>query len=79
MSMPWEKPVRPELQQDPVTGMYPGEAETGLPDFLRAVPRTLLCDDEGCPQHGTPHVCVTPAANPQETAHSWAPPWEASS
>ena len=30
---------------------------------IRATARPLaappLCDDEGCPQHGTPHVCVS--------------------
>jgi len=29
-----------------------------------------LCDDEGCPHHGTPHVCVTlsPAARAEVAA-----------
>ena len=42
MTFPWEAkdeetetPPRPELRRDPETGMWPGEAEHGIPDFLR--------------------------------------------
>jgi hypothetical protein len=52
MSMPWDKPpepvrapcdvstkpVRPELVKDPVTGLYPGQADAyDIPGFLRRV------------------------------------------
>ena len=30
------------------------------------VKQSDLCVDEGCPQHGTPHVCVQPAKMPWE-------------
>jgi hypothetical protein len=34
------KPLRPELQRDPVTGLWPGQQHTGdIPDFLRRTPK----------------------------------------
>lgn len=44
----------------------PGEA---LQSDLPLIDPTL-CEDEGCPNHGTPHVCVTPAT-PSPTQSSW--------
>lgn len=34
MTLPWSKPERPELQKD-AKGLLPGEAQHGVPDFLR--------------------------------------------
>lgn len=33
----------------------------------RLPPAGGLCEDEGCPQHGTPHVCVTKPKMPWES------------
>lgn len=35
-----------------------------------------LCIDEGCPQHGTPHICVNPATNLPVSPPNWVPPWK---
>lgn len=38
-----------------------------------------LCEDEGCPNFGTPHVCISRATGPQETTQAWLPPWGSTS
>ena len=39
-----------------------------------AQPVKQLCEDEGCPHHGTPHVCINTAkpAQPMSAADLWA-------
>jgi hypothetical protein len=42
------------------TPPWPSDTEIAEGMESRLVPlHELLCEDEGCPQHGTPHVCVT--------------------
>jgi len=49
----WAKIADPATICDRLRGIY----RTPITDGLE------LCEDEGCPQHGTPHVCV--AAQPE--------------
>ena len=59
------------LAQEPVSApedWFPGMPEAFRKEALRiatppaAQPAPHLCDDEGCPHHGTPHECVQPVA-----------------
>lgn len=46
MTFPWEKPVRPELQED-ANGLYPGQQHPlDIPDFIR----TFRANREASPQ-----------------------------
>lgn len=60
-------PTMKELREDCARrGITPGR---GIEETLRRIhahmsenakpPAEELCQDEGCPQHGTPHVCVS--------------------
>ena len=33
-----------------------------------------LCEDEGCPQHGIPHVCINTSRLSLEEPEEWVPP-----
>lgn len=94
-AFPWQTATRPELTKDPVTGLWPGQATPeDLPDFLRrTVPvgtvyydvvggklaKVELCEDPGCPNYGTPHVCVNPLDSPPASSRVASPPWAAKS
>jgi len=78
---------RRELQKD-ADGFYPGERETGLPDFLRRTPRYAIdrgpcnCRHPGvlggdC--DGSCTVPVNPANSPPASSPTWVPPWAAKS
>lgn len=41
------------------------EAQFGLPEKPEA---DGLCDDEGCPHHGTPHICITTPLTDEQVA-----------
>lgn len=64
MMFPWEQ--KPELQKD-ASGLYPGERETGLPNFLR---RTAARSSA---------ACASPAANLRRSDLDWLPPWGSTS
>lgn len=66
---------RPELRKD-ANGLLPGEAQHGVPDFLRRA-GGLVQDWKG--DAATNPIVVSPATDPQETAPSWAPPWSTNS
>lgn len=42
-----------------ITDAYEAFGEELKVDFLYAAPGAPLCQDEGCPHHGKPHVCVS--------------------
>jgi hypothetical protein len=72
-----------KLQKD-ANGLFPGEAETGLPNFLRrCVTEPNTVDFFG----KTPRVIIgyartapiSPEASPQETPQNWVPPWSSTS
>ena len=34
----------------------------GIEAYVKSLPNEQLCEDEGCPHHGTEHVCIAPPA-----------------
>lgn len=57
--------INPLLQRDE-HGMFPGQAENGVPDFLNVDKRKLPY---------WPALLANPAVSPPATPPSWVPPW----
>lgn len=61
---------RPELQRNLFTGFYPGEAETGIPDFLRTfVAASRANSPQATHQNWAPpwaSTSASPNASPRE-------------
>lgn len=82
MTFPWETkshsgpwPGREAIFNEPRSGELPAALKR---DANNKAPfmSPKLCEDEGCPQHGTPHVCINRVASPPASAPpSWVPPW----
>ena len=32
----------------------------GIEAYAKSLPSEQLCEDEGCPHHGTDHICISP-------------------
>jgi hypothetical protein len=62
MTMPWEKPASDGLDIPPMLKR----------DANNRAPFMDLCVDEGCPQHGMTHVCISPSRH-HWTANNRAP------
>lgn len=80
--MPWEKKFNPP--DGPQVAVYNRASHDGIPGFLRrdknnVAPWMRLCDDEGCPRHGTAHECVNRADSLPTSFQNWVPPWLATS
>lgn len=69
MTMPWEKPASDGLDIPPMLKR----------DANNRAPFMDLCVDEGCPQHGMTHVCISPSTNLPVFDPSALPPWAATS
>ena len=75
---PWgTNSTRPELQKN-AKGLYPGEAERGIPDFLRR--RVVITDvNDGPSLYEVIAERVSPATNLQATTQLAPLPWAAKS
>ena len=66
--------TNPLLQRDE-HGMFPGQAENGIPDFLNVTLAKI--GETFAPLFQ--EILPSPEANPPATPPSWVPPWEATS
>lgn len=75
---PFMKCNYPNCDGGPATGYCGNECRDVHPPLATPAMAPFaeeLCEDEGCPQHGTPHVCVTPVTGPPASPPNWVPPW----
>ena len=66
---------RPELQKD-ANGLFPGEAQHGIPDFLRRLTVTITDVNDGPSLYDVIAERLSPATDPQASPPTWVPPWQ---